>query len=67
MTLTERQRQIAELVAEGYTNQQIAGQLGISMRRVQGLLPVIAKKLEVVHRDRDVRVQIAVLWTTRAA
>jgi non-specific serine/threonine protein kinase len=49
--LTEREREVALLVAEGLTNQQAATHLGIPERTVDGSLLTIFRKLGV--RDRD--------------
>ena len=58
--LTEREREVALLVAEGLTNRQVAAHLGISQRTVDGSLHAIFRKLDV--RDRG---QIAVSLTRR--
>lgn len=60
--ITQRQRQVAALVAEGHTNKRIAAELGISQRRVQSLIARIADTLGA-ESDRDDRVQIALWWT----
>lgn len=59
--LTLRQRQVAELVALGYTNKRIAAELGISLRRVQVLIAQVGSAIGG-HADRDDRVQIALWW-----
>jgi len=62
MDITQRQRQVAALVAEGHTNKQIAAELGITQRWVQLLIAHIADTLGA-ESDRDERVQIALWWT----
>lgn len=59
--LTERQREIVELVAEGKTNPSIAGTLGISVYTVRSHLRSIRQKLQVQNR-----VQLAV-WYAKAS
>lgn len=59
--LTHRQRQVAELVALGYTTKQIAAVLSVSSRRVQRLINTIAEQLGA-EGDRDDRVLIALWW-----
>jgi DNA-binding NarL/FixJ family response regulator len=56
--LTERQRQVAELVALGYRDREIAQSLGISLRTVRNYLDEIASKL-LIDPSRNLRVQIA--------
>lgn len=60
--LTARQREVAELVALGYTTKRIAAVLGISTRRVQRLIASVAEQVRA-QSDRDERVQIALWWT----
>jgi ATP/maltotriose-dependent transcriptional regulator MalT len=50
--LTPREREIAELVARGLTNRQIASELFISERTVATHLGRVFKKLEVHSRER---------------
>ncbi|KQY56390.1 MULTISPECIES: ATP-binding protein [unclassified Nocardioides] len=50
--LTKREQQVAELVAEGLSNRQIAEQLVISNRTVDGHLERILAKLEVRSRTQ---------------
>ena len=45
VTLTKRERQVAELIAEGLTNKAIADQLVISPRTAQGHVEHILTKL----------------------
>ena len=58
--LTPRQREIAELVAGGYSDKQIASAVGLHENTVGWHITRIGVKLGV-HHDRSVRVQIAVI------
>ncbi|WP_230396724.1 ATP-binding protein [Streptomyces blattellae] len=60
--LTPREREVAELVAEGLSNRQIASALGRSPRTVDGHVQNILGKLDFVCR-----VQIASWWTGNQA
>lgn len=44
-TLTRRERELMYLIAESYTNAQIAGQLSISLRTVNSRRANIVRKL----------------------
>lgn len=57
--LTSRELEVARLVAQGMTNQQIADGLGISLRTVRTHIETIMDKLDV-----DNRVKVA-LWAIR--
>jgi non-specific serine/threonine protein kinase len=48
--LTERERQVAALVAEGLTNKEIAARLVISPRTVQGHVEHLLAKLGFTSR-----------------
>jgi DNA-binding CsgD family transcriptional regulator len=48
--LTERERQIASLAANGASNRDIAHQIGISVRTVEGHLYQVFTKLDVTSR-----------------
>jgi DNA-binding NarL/FixJ family response regulator len=48
--LTERQRQVAGLVEQGLTNEEIGAELGISARTVKAHTDVIRQKLGVRRR-----------------
>lgn len=50
--LTKRERQVAELVAQGLTNKKIAGTLVISPRTAQGHVEKILAKLGFTSRAR---------------
>ena len=54
-SLTQRERRVAELVAEGYTNQEVATALSITVRTVEGHLSRIYPKLGVRSRTGLVR------------
>ena len=57
MVLPPRQHQIAQLVAEGLTNKEIAERCGIAEQTVKNQLHEICLKLDV-HK----RTHIALLW-----
>ena len=48
--LTRRERQIARLVAEGYSNQKVATQLVLSVRTVESHLHRVMRKTGVSNR-----------------
>ena len=58
--LTKREREIAELVASGLSNREIASQLFISKRTVDAHVEHIFSKLEISSR-----VQLTVVLLTR--
>jgi non-specific serine/threonine protein kinase len=49
-TLTERQRQVIQLIAQGYSNVEIADHLGISPRTVKAHSDALRTKLRVSRR-----------------
>lgn len=51
-TLTKRERQVAELVAQGLTNKAIAAKLAISPRTVQGHVEHVLAKLGLTARSQ---------------
>lgn len=53
--MTTRERQIAELVAQGLTNLEIAAQLWITPNSVKQALKRMFRKLEVSSRTELVR------------
>lgn len=55
--LTERQHDIAELIASGKDNQQISDELGIATSTVKKHLQKVFQTLEIKHRT-----QLASLW-----
>ncbi len=50
--LTDRERQVLRLVAEGYTNEEIAGRLCISIFTVQNHVQNILRKLNARNRTQ---------------
>ncbi len=59
---TEREMEVLELTAQGYTNKAIGLQLGISDRTVQGHLAKIYSKLDVNSRTEAVMRAVALGW-----
>lgn len=59
--LSEREQQVAELVAHALPNKQIADRLGISCTRVKALITSVAFKIGADPAKSD-RVQVAVWW-----
>jgi len=53
--LTEREKEILQLVAQGASNQEIAAQLGMSEKTVRNRLSVIFDKLHVNNRTQAAR------------
>jgi len=49
-SITERQTQVVELVAAGYSNEEIGQQLGISPRTVKAHCDILRQKLGVSRR-----------------
>jgi ATP/maltotriose-dependent transcriptional regulator MalT len=49
-SLTERQRQVVELIAAGYSNEEIGTRLGISARTAKAHADVLRHKLGVPRR-----------------
>jgi len=56
--LTEREREVFELVAEGHANKTIAGKLGISERTVEVHRSQVMKKLDVKSLAQLVRIHL---------
>lgn len=56
--LSASERRIAECIASGLTDKQIAADVGLSTARVRQLLERIARKWSL-DRSRSMRVQIA--------
>lgn len=65
--LTNREMEVLELVALGYTNKAIGKQLDISDRTVQGHLAHIFTKLEASNRTEAVMRAISLDWISQAA
>ena len=53
--LTERQLEVARLIADGYSNVEIGEKLGITARTVKALSDVVRRKLGVEKRREIVR------------
>jgi DNA-binding NarL/FixJ family response regulator len=53
--LSQREREVLELVAQGYTNQQIADQLGLSVKTVETYRARLVEKLGLQSRAELVR------------
>jgi DNA-binding NarL/FixJ family response regulator len=66
--LTERQRQILDLVASGYTNATVARRLYVSEKTVENQLNMIYGRLGVDREDRSIhpRVKAALLYLEAA-
>ncbi len=56
--LTERQREVLALVAEGYTNRQIAAQLTVSIKTVESHRANVMQKLDLHDRTELVKYAI---------
>ncbi|MBO9394533.1 response regulator transcription factor [Caldilinea sp.] len=52
--LSEREREILELIAQGYTNQEIAARLHITSKTVSNHISHIFNKLQVVNRAQAI-------------
>jgi ATP/maltotriose-dependent transcriptional regulator MalT len=50
LTLTERQRQVVELIAAGCSNEEVGARLGISARTAKAHCDVLRQKLGVPRR-----------------
>lgn len=60
--LTERELEVLELAAKGYTNKAIGVQLGISDRTVQGHLAKVFGKLHAASRTEAVMRAVSLGW-----
>jgi ATP/maltotriose-dependent transcriptional regulator MalT len=49
-SITERQRQVIELIAAGYSNEEVGERLGISPRTAKAHCDVLRQKLGVARR-----------------
>ncbi len=65
--LTEREMQVLQLAAKGYTNKAIAVQLDISDRTVQGHLAHIFGKLQADSRTEAVMRAVSLGWISQSA
>lgn len=63
--LTERELEVLQLVARGYTNKAIGVQLGISDRTVQGHLAHIFDKLHAQSRTEAVMRAVSLGWIAK--
>jgi DNA-binding CsgD family transcriptional regulator len=52
LPITDREREIANLVASGLSNRQIAEVLSVSVRTVEGHVYRIFAKLDIEHREQ---------------
>ena len=52
--LTEREREILDLIAAGRNNQEIAGQLFLSLKTVRNYVSSILTKLQVADRAQAI-------------
>jgi DNA-binding NarL/FixJ family response regulator len=59
--LSDREREVAALVAEGLTNKVIAAQLGISLKTVYNHVAAIAEALNATNGDTRVLIARRVL------
>lgn len=65
--LTDREMQVLQLAAKGYTNKAIAVQLDISDRTVQGHLAHIFDKLQADSRTGAVMRAVSLGWISQSA
>ncbi|MCZ2111892.1 MAG: LuxR C-terminal-related transcriptional regulator [Dehalococcoidia bacterium] len=61
LRLTQRERQVLELIASGLSNKEIAFRLGIAAGPVSGHVENLLRKLSVRNRT-----EAALLWERRA-
>jgi DNA-binding NarL/FixJ family response regulator len=64
--LTEREREVLSLVAEGMSNRAIAGRLFVTERTVEAHITQIFMKLQLLESPNDHRRVLAVLAFLRA-
>jgi DNA-binding CsgD family transcriptional regulator len=55
LPITDREREIANLVGAGMTNREIADRLGVSVRTIDGHLYRVFTKLRIEDRDQLAR------------
>ena len=60
--ITDREREVLSLVAEGYSNKLIAGELGICERTVKNHLSWIMQKLNASDRTHAVVSAVRLGW-----
>jgi DNA-binding NarL/FixJ family response regulator len=63
--LTGQQMAVLRLIADGYTNQQVAAQLGLSRRTVENHLLAIYRGLEIADEEVNPRVAAALLLLSK--
>jgi DNA-binding NarL/FixJ family response regulator len=63
--LTGQQMAVLRLIADGYTNQQVALQLGLSRRTVENHLLAIYRSLEISDEEVNPRVAAALLLLSK--
>src|SRR5258706_5298177 len=56
--ITDREEEVLRLIAEGYSNKEIAAQLGISVKTVESHKSNLMEKLELTSRPAMVRYQV---------
>lgn len=64
--LTEREMEVLQLTARGFTNKAIGAQLGISDRTVQGHLAHIFAKLQASSRTEAVMRAVSLGWISQS-
>jgi DNA-binding NarL/FixJ family response regulator len=64
---TEREVEVLQLAAKGFTNKAIATQLGISDRTVQGHLAHLFDKLQATSRTEAVMRAVSLGWVSQSA
>jgi NarL family two-component system response regulator LiaR len=64
--ITNREMEVLQLVAKGFTNKSIGVQLGISDRTVQGHLAHIFDKLQAASRTEAVMRAVALGWISKS-
>ena len=66
-TLTERERDVLEAMAEGYSNEAIAGRLFLSPKTVEANIHRLLQKLDINESPESNRRVLAVLTYLRSA
>jgi two-component system response regulator NreC len=61
-SLSEREREVLRQVARGYTNQQIADEIGLSVKTVESYRARVMKKLGLKERADLVRLALELGW-----
>ena len=60
--LTEREEEVLRLIAQGYSNKEICGQLGIAVKTVESHKAKLMQKLELKNRTEIVRYALRQGW-----